>query len=80
MKLTFYGKAGCHLCEEAYAEVLAVQDEAGFELEVLDVSLDPRMNREYGQRVPVLAADGQDVLELGFDAASVRAVLGRVGP
>ena len=21
VKLTFYGKAGCHLCEEAYAEV-----------------------------------------------------------
>ena len=80
MKLTFYGKAGCHLCEEAYADVLAVRDEAGFELEVHDVSRDPRLNREYGERVPVLAADGRDVLELGFDAASVRAVLGRVGP
>ena len=80
MKLTFYGKAGCHLCEEAYAEVLLVQEETWFELEVHDVSLDPGLNREYGQRVPVLAADGEDVLELGFDAASVRAVLGRVGP
>jgi hypothetical protein len=80
VKLTFYGKAGCHLCEEAYAEVRAVQDETWFELEIHDVSLDPRLNREYGARVPVLAADGQDVLELGFDAASVRAVLGRVGP
>ena len=80
MKLTFYGKAGCHLCEEAYAEVRTVQDETWFELEVHDVSLDPSLNRRYGQRVPVLAADGQDVLELGFDAASVRAVLGRVGP
>ena len=78
MKLTFYGKAGCHLCEEAYAEVRQVQDETWFELEVHDVSLDPGLNREYGQRVPVLAADGEDVLELGFDAASVRAVLGRV--
>ena len=80
MKLTFYGKAGCHLCEETYAEVRLVQDETWFELEVLDVSTDPRLNREYGLRVPVLAADGQDVLELGFDAASVRAVLSRVGP
>jgi glutaredoxin-like protein DUF836 len=80
VKLTFYGKAGCHLCEEAYAEVRAVQDETWFELEVHDVSLDPRLHREYGARVPVLAADGQDVLELGFDATAVRAVLGRVGP
>ena len=80
LKLTFYGKAGCHLCEEAYAEVRAVQDEQWFELEVLDVSLDPRLNRDYGQRVPVLAVGGRDVLELGFDADSVRSALGRVGP
>ena len=79
-KLTFYGKAGCHLCEEAYDEVRAVQAEEWFELEVLDVSLDPRLNREYGERVPVLAVDGRDVLELGFDAGSVRSALGRVGP
>ena len=76
MKLTFYGKAGCHLCEEAYSEVRQVQDEAWFELEVHDVSLDPGLNREYGERMPVLAADGEDVLELGFDAASVQ---GRAG-
>ena len=80
MRATFYGKAGCHLCEQAYAEVRQVQDEEWFELEVLDVSTDPRLNREYGLRVPVLAVDGQDVLELGFDAASVRSVLSRVGP
>ena len=80
MKATFYGRAGCHLCEEAYEELLAVLEEEWFELEVLDVSLDPGLNRQYGERVPVLAADGEDLLELGFDAASVRAVLSRVGP
>ncbi len=80
MRATFYGRAGCHLCEEAYGELLAVRDEEWFELEVLDVSLDPRLNREYGERVPVLALDGRDVLELGFDAGSVRSALGRVGP
>jgi len=80
VKATFYGRAGCHLCEEAYEELLAVLEEEWFELEVLDVSLDPRLNREYGERVPVLAVDGHDVLELGFDAGSVRSALGRVGP
>jgi glutaredoxin len=79
-KLTFYGKAGCHLCEEAYAAVQEVRAEEDFELEVLDVSLDPRLHREYGERIPVLDVDGTEVLELGFDAGSVRGVLGRVGP
>ena len=80
MRATFYGKAGCHLCEEAYAEVRQVQDEEWFELEVLDVATDPRLHREYGLRGPVRAVDGHDVLELGFDAGSVRSALGRVGP
>ncbi len=77
--LTLYGKAGCHLCEEARAAVDLDGREAAFNLEVLDISLDPRLFRAYGERIPVLAVDGEDVLELGFDAEAVRDALGRVG-
>ncbi|MGI8749301.1 MAG: glutaredoxin family protein [Thermoleophilaceae bacterium] len=79
-RVTFYGKAGCHLCEEAYAELESVRRDTPFELEVLDVSLDPRLHRQYGERIPVLDVDGQEALELGFGANSIRIALGRVGP
>jgi glutaredoxin len=77
--ITFYGKAGCHLCEEAYAELQQVEERAMFDIEVVDVSLDARLFRRYGERIPVLAVDGEDLLELGFDARSIRDALGRVG-
>ncbi len=78
-RVTFYGKAGCHLCEEAYTELEAVRRDTPLELEVIDVSLDPVLHRRYGERIPVLAVDGHEALELGFDADSIRAALSRVG-
>ena len=36
----------------------------------MDISLDPGLNRAYGERIPVLAVDGEEALELGFDAGS----------
>lgn len=79
-RVTFYGKAGCHLCEEAYAELESVRHDTPFELEVLDVSLDARLHRAYGERIPVLDVDGEEALELGFDAKSIRGALSRVDP
>ena len=58
-----YGKAGCHLCEEARAEIDAVAARREFELREVDVSLDPVLYREYGERIPVLALDGEELFE-----------------
>ena len=80
MKLTFYGKAGCHLCEDAHAALERVRAERDdLEVEFVDISLDPRLFRTYGERIPVLAVEGRDVLELGFDDDGLRSALGRVG-
>jgi glutaredoxin len=78
--LTLYGRPGCHLCEEARAAVAAVR--AGRELEVaeVDVSLDPRLERRYGERIPVVAIDGREVLELRFDPSELARALDRVRP
>ena len=48
------------------------------EVEEIDISLDPRLFREYGERIPVLDVDGEEALELGFDASALRRTLGRV--
>ena len=42
--------------------------ERDFELEEVDVSLDPGAARRYGERIPVVAIDGEEVLELRVDA------------
>ena len=55
--MTLYGKPGCHLCDEAREVVDRVRAEHPFDLREVDVSLDPGLNREYGERIPVLGAD-----------------------
>ncbi|HZI91114.1 MAG TPA: glutaredoxin family protein [Thermoleophilaceae bacterium] len=77
-KLTLYGKPGCHLCDDARAAVAEVREEMDLEVEEVDISLDPRLFREYGERIPVLDVDGEEALELGFDAPALRKLLGRV--
>ena len=78
MKLTLYGKAGCCLCDEAKAALAEVREEIPFDLEEVDVSLDPRLNREYGERIPVVDVDGEEAFELGVDATALRNLLGTV--
>ncbi len=79
--VTLYGKPGCCLCDEARAEVERLRDRHGFALEEVDVSLDPRLYRDYGERIPVVAVDGQEACELALDGAEVERLLARVaGP
>jgi Glutaredoxin-like domain (DUF836) len=75
-----YGKPGCHLCEEARAAVGRVRAERPFELEEVDISLDPVLHRRYGERIPVLALEGEELFDYVVDEAVLRERLDRVGP
>ena len=77
LQVTLYGKAGCHLCEEARVAVESVREEHGLDVSEVDVSLDPGLNRRYGERIPVLAIEGEEVFELGVSADELRAELAR---
>jgi hypothetical protein len=77
--LTLYGKPGCHLCDDARAvvgEALAGRDVA---LREVDVTLDPVLERRYGERIPVLAVDGEELFDHVVDPVILRERLDRVG-
>jgi glutaredoxin len=78
-KVTLYGKAGCCLCDEAKEALAEVRAERPFELEEVDVSLDPVLNRTYGERIPVVAVDGEELWEYHVDAAELRQRIDRLG-
>ena len=67
-RVVLYGKAGCHLCDEARAAVAEVRARHPFELEEVDVSTDPELHNRYGERIPVLALDGDELFEFHVDA------------
>jgi len=77
-RVTLYGRPGCHLCEEARAAVAAARGRRDFALEEVDISLDPRLERRYGERIPVVAIDGDDALELRFGVEELVQRLDRV--
>ena len=70
-KIVLYGKPGCCLCDEARAVVEEARAVHPFELEEVDVSTDPGLHREYGERIPVLALDGDELFEFHVNAAEL---------
>ena len=68
-QVTLYGKPGCHLCDDARAVVERVRAMHPFDLREVDVSLDPALHREYGERIPVLELDGEELFEFHVDEA-----------
>jgi glutaredoxin len=77
-QVTLYGKPGCHLCEEAREVIVSVRLEREFELVEVDVTVDPGLNRDYGQRIPVIAVDGEDAFEYFVDREALQDRLDRV--
>ena len=67
-RVVLYGKPGCCLCDEARDAVARVRERHPFELDEVDVSLDPALESEYGERIPVLALDGDELFEFHVDA------------
>ena len=76
--LTLYGKPGCHLCDNARAAVERVREAHPFELEEVDVSIDPLLYRRYGERIPVLAVDDEELFEFFVDEVALLERLDRV--
>ena len=59
-RLVLYSRPGCHLCDvakEALARVCAATGESWREV---DISHDPELEADYGDRIPVLELDGKE--------------------
>jgi glutathione S-transferase len=80
-QVTLFGKPGCHLCDDARAVVERVREGHPFELHEVDVSLDPELHRSYGERIPVLELDGEELFEFFVDEPELVRRVARVnGP
>jgi glutaredoxin len=55
-RLTLIGRSGCHLCEVAEQ----VLDRIGEPWQAVDVDSSIELQRDYGDRVPVLLLDGRE--------------------
>jgi glutaredoxin len=60
-RVSVFHAADCHLCERALAQVRALQDELGFELEEVAIDGDPKLEARYRELIPVVEIDGERV-------------------
>ncbi len=59
-RVTLYRADGCHLCESAERVVADVRAEVPFDLETVDITGDPELERRFRERIPVVAVDGEE--------------------
>ncbi|NUS72206.1 MAG: glutaredoxin family protein [Corynebacteriales bacterium] len=59
-RLTLLTRENCHLCDQARAALLQVQDATGEPWQEYNVDNDGELAYEYGDRVPVILLDGSE--------------------
>jgi glutaredoxin len=85
VRVVLYGRAGCHLCDDARAVVRDVAAETGSRWTEVDVDAAAgydggALQREYGEEVPVVAVDGVPRGFLRIDPARLRKALSAPPP
>lgn len=62
-QVTFYTKAGCHLCEEARDMLDDIAAQTPYELTEIDIRSNPEIFEEYRYRIPVIIVNNDTLLE-----------------
>ena len=71
-RLILYSRPGCHLCEEMKAVIERIGQELPLALDEIDISVDPDLERRYGDQIPVLVVDGRRVAKYRISEQDLR--------
>ena len=74
-RVTLYGRAGCHLCDEARVVIEAVCLELGESFTEVDIDTDPVLQDRFTDEVPVTFVDGRQHDFWRVDPQRLRAAL-----
>ena len=76
--LVVYGRDDCHLCHDMIAALHELQAQFSFALEVVDVDSDDELAARYGERVPVLVAEGKEICHYHLDSSVLSAYFAEI--
>ncbi|MGH3656683.1 MAG: glutaredoxin family protein [Micromonosporaceae bacterium] len=60
VRLQLLTREGCGLCQPAREAMARVAEASGVAWDEVDVATDPNLEREYGDRLPVVLLDGAE--------------------
>lgn len=58
-RVTLYGRAGCHLCDDARGVIERICADLGEEYVEIDIDSDDDLLSRYGEEIPVTLVDGK---------------------
>jgi glutaredoxin len=61
VRVAVFHAAGCHLCERALAQVRALREELGFQLDEIAIDGDEELEARYRELIPVVEIEGEQV-------------------
>ena len=62
----------CHLCDAALEVIERVRAETVFDLEIVDITGDPELERRYRGEIPVIEIDGERAFTYFVQAGELR--------
>ncbi len=75
LKVTFFTRKQCHLCDQAEADLAALQEKFPHRLVVIDIDGSPELEAAYGFEIPVVEV-GPYTLRAPFDRQKLEMTLG----
>jgi len=74
LKVTFYTKENCSLCDLAREMIRDLREDFSFELETVDITKSPNAWEEYREKIPVIEI-GEEILWGRIDEGELRGFL-----
>ena len=75
--LTLYVGRDCHLCELARDELGRLRAELGFDVDEIEITGDPELERRYREWLPVLELGGERLSVYRIEEDALRRALAR---
>ena len=72
LEVTIYSRPGCHLCEEAKAQIAPLLKEFGARLTEINIDEDPAIRAEYDYDIPVIFLGARKAAKHRVDLAQFR--------
>jgi glutaredoxin len=74
-RVVLYGKAGCHLCDEARDHLRLLEATRSLEVEEVDITTEPDLYRRYRYLIPVIAVENGPTLAAPITLEQIRHAL-----
>lgn len=65
--VTVHVRPGCHLCDEALAELAPLEAEGRIALRVIDIESDRELHARYLERIPVISLENVELYDFHVD-------------